>query len=177
MNNVALVLALIMILGAGIALASNTSYNTSGTIRYYVPSSLHGGFITQANGITTETFTITAPDSWHWDSIQQANGTTAETIKLEEVGVPLEEVSNRRLNTEVKLKVEQGTVRLELLDNKGQPTTSVVSTPGKPALVRGDWFADASGVMKYRIIATEAENIDYSFTVNHREGWSSKKIY
>ena len=152
MNNVALILTLIMILGAGIALASTTSYTTSGTI-YYANDTLHGG------------------------SIPQANGTTTETIKLEEVGIPIEDVSNRRLNTEVKLKVKQGTVCLELLDNKGQPTTSVVSTPRKPALVRGDWFTDVSGVMKYRIIATEAENIDYSFTVNHREGWSSEKIY
>ncbi len=145
MNNVAIVLTLIMILGAGIALASTTSYTTSVT-RVYAPSSSHGGFI------------------------KQANSTTTETIKLEEV-------SNRRLNTEVKLEVERGTVCLELLDNKGQPTTTVVSTPGKPALVKGDWFANASGVMQYRIIATEAENIDYSFTVSHREGWSSKKIY
>lgn len=152
MNNVALVLALIMILGAGIALTKTTSYTTSVTRVY-------------------------APDSWHGGFIKQANSSTTETIKLEEAGNSLEEVSNRRLNTEVKLEVERGTVCLELLDNKGQPTTSVVSTPGKPALVRGDWFADASGVMKYRIIATEAENIDYSFTVRHRDGWSSEKIY
>ncbi len=152
MNNVALVLALIMILGAGIALASTTSYTTSVT-RVYTNDPFFGGFIKQANGSTTE------------------------TIQLEEVGIPLEEVSNRRLNTEVELKVDRGTVCLELLDNKEQPTTSVVSTPGKPALVRGDWFADASGVMKYRIIATEAENINYSFTVSHKDGWSIEKIY
>ncbi|MBA2748011.1 MAG: hypothetical protein H0U45_04540 [Tatlockia sp.] len=152
MNNVALVLALIMILGAGIALTSTPSYTTSHTI-------------------------YTAPYTWHGGFIKQANDTTTETIKLEEAGIPLEEVSNRRLNTEVKLKVERGTVCLELLDNKGQLTTSVVSTPGKPALVRGDWFADASSVMKYRIIATEAENIEYSFEVSHRDGWSIEKIY
>ena len=112
---------------------------------------------TSYNTSVTRVYT---PDSSYGGFIKQANSSTTETIKLEEV-------SNRRLNTEVKLKVDRGTVCLELLDNKGQPTTSVVSTPGKPALVKGDWFADASGVMKYRIIATEAENINYSFTVHH----------
>ena len=112
---------------------------------------------TSYNTSVTRVYT---PDSSYGGFIKQANSSTTETIKLEEV-------SNRRLNTEVKLKVDRGTVCLELLDNKGQPTTSVVSTPGKPALVKGDWFADASGVMKYRIIATEAENINYLFTVHH----------
>lgn len=137
MNNVALVLTLIMILGACVALASARRY-TSGTVVYrdYRPSSLHGGFIKQANGSTTET-------------------------------IQLEEVNNRRLNTEVKLEVGRGIVCLELLDNEGQPTASVVSTPGKPALVRGYLIADASGAVKYRISATQAENIDYSLTVDH----------
>ncbi len=88
--------------------------------------------------------------------ILQANGSTTETIKLKDV-------NNRRLNTKVELKVRRGTVCLELLDDKGQPTSSLVATPGKPALGKGYLVADVSSAVKYRITAIEAENIEYSF--------------
>jgi hypothetical protein len=133
-NNIALVMTLILILGAYIALASAKS-NITGTV-VYRNYSLLGGIIKQANGSTTET-------------------------------IKLEEVNNSHLNTEVKLEVSRGTVFLELLDDNGQPTASVVSTPGKPGVVRGHLVADASGAVRYRITATEAENIEYSLTVHH----------
>ncbi|WP_375514164.1 hypothetical protein [uncultured Nostoc sp.] len=91
--------------------------------------------------------------------ILQANGSTTETIKLKDV-------NNRRLNTEVKLEVGRGTVYLELLDDKGQPTSSLVATPGKPALGKGYLVTDVSSAVKYRITAIEAENIAYSLTID-----------
>lgn len=98
--------------------------------------------------------------SLHGGIIKQANGLTTETIKLKDV-------KNRRLETEVKLEVERGNVRLELLDNKGQPTVSITSTPRQTVLGKGYLVADASGLIKYRITAIEAENINYSLTINH----------
>jgi hypothetical protein len=137
MNNIATVLTFLMMLSACFACGS-----TSGTITYHKAPGFHGSIIPQANGSTTETLTR-----------EQVNH-----LKL---------VNNRRYKTKVELKVERGTVRLELLDDKGLPTTSVVSTPGKPALVRGDLVVDASGIVKYRIIATEAEKIEYSFAIDN----------
>jgi hypothetical protein len=141
MNNIATVLTLLMIFGACFACVSTKS-STSGTITYHRTPGFHGVVIPQANSSTTETLT------------------------REEIN-HLKLVNNRRYKTKVELKVERGNVRLELLDDKGLPTTSVVSTPGKPALVRGDLVVDASGIVKYRIIATEAENIEYSFTIDY----------
>ncbi|MBD2100180.1 hypothetical protein [Leptolyngbya sp. FACHB-261] len=72
----------------------------------------------------------------------------------------MQDINNSRLSTEVKLEVELGTVCLELLDGEGQPTASAISTPGKPTLAEGYLVADAAGAAKYRITATEGENIE-----------------
>ncbi|MDF5738007.1 MULTISPECIES: hypothetical protein [unclassified Nostoc] len=132
MNKVAIVLTLMMILGACIVLI-NTRIKTKTIV--YGNDGLYGGIILQANGSTTET-------------------------------IQLKDVSNRSLNTKVELKVRRGTVYLELLDDKGQPTSSLVATPGKPALSKGYLVADVSSVVKYRITAIEAQNIEYSFIIN-----------
>ena len=111
-----------------------------------------GGIIPEANGSHNLTFQLL-------DVYESKEGEIGKTIKLEDV-------SNRHLNTEVTLKVEQGHVRLEFLDDREQPIASVISTPGKPASVKADLFADASGAVKYRITGTEAKNIRYWFTVD-----------
>jgi hypothetical protein len=104
--------------------------------------------------------TIISTFSFHGSVIKEANGSRIETIKLKDT-------KNGRLSTEVKLKVEQGDVRLELLDDKAQPTASAVSADGKPASAKGDLVADASGTVKYRIIATKAKKIEYWLTIHH----------
>ncbi|MEH2069092.1 MAG: hypothetical protein V7K47_13180 [Nostoc sp.] len=132
MNKVALVLTLMMILGACVALiARSVTFDTV----VVGNSPILGGIILQANGSTTET-------------------------------IKLKDVNNRRLNTKVTLEVGRGTVCLELLDDKGQPTSSVVSTPKKPALGKGYLVADASSTVKFRITAIEAENIAYGLTID-----------
>jgi hypothetical protein len=137
-NRPVVILISIMILGVCIALAMSRSTTSSTFV--FRGTSFYGGTIKQANGSTTVTL-------------------TREEINKLELG------NNRRFNTEIRLEVEQGSVRLELLDEKEQPTASAVSTPGRPALVRGYLVAATSGDVKYRIIATEAENINYSFTI------------
>ena len=127
-------------------------------------------------GIKSGSITVTSAGPYGFGGIiPEANGSITRTFKLLDVyraakeidkPIKLEDVSNRRLKTEVRLKVEQGNVRLELLDDREQSTASVVSTPGKTASVEDYWIADASGAVKYRITGTEAKNIRYSFRVD-----------
>ncbi len=122
-----------------------------------VEPGLYSGIIPQ----TTYTYTVETVEPGFFTGVilPKTNGTTTQTIKLGDFGI--KNIGNHRVNTNVRLKVRRGTARLELLDSKGQPTASIASIPGKRALGKGYLVTDASGALKLRITASEAENIEY----------------
>lgn len=108
-----------------------------------------GGFTSMGS---TERSALTARGGFVEASMRRANGSVTKEIELEG--------SVDRLNAQVTLSVEEGAFTIELLDADGNPTLSLVATPGNPASGQGtmDVVFDAAD---YRVRAEEARGVTY----------------
>lgn len=92
--------------------------------------------------------------------IKKANGSSTQEIEIGGSGLTLD--------TDVRLSVEEGTFKLELLDSEGDVTLTLEAREGQTLSGSGRMVTDSFGDAQYRVTATEAKNVEYHFDYTFR---------
>jgi hypothetical protein len=94
-------------------------------------------------------------------SANKANGSIEKEIEVEGV-------SGLILDAVVTLSVEKGTYKIELIGEDGEVTLALEARDGQTVSGEGWMAVDTFGEARYRVTATEAENVEYSIEYTYR---------